>query len=60
MGLVLVTFLKSCPAVIVVGLHLKSVKNCGLYFTYDEDVDLFLIFLFNFTSYRKKIVIFLK
>ena len=44
MGLVLVTFLKSCPALIVVGLHLKSAKNCGLHFTYDEDVDL----LFNF------------
>ena len=44
MGLVLVTFLKSCSAWIVVGLHLKSAKNCGLHFAYDEDVDLFKIF----------------
>ena len=44
MGLVLVTFLKSCPAWIVVGLHLKSAKNCDLHFTYDEDVDLLLNF----------------
>ena len=44
MGLVLVTFLKSCPAWIVVGLHLKSAKNCDLRFTYDEDVDLSLTF----------------
>ena len=56
----LVTFLKSCPAWIVVGLHLKSVKNCDLHFTFDGDVDLYLIFLFNFTSYPKKIAIFLK
>ena len=42
MGLVLVTFLKSYLAAIVVGLHLKFAKNCGLYFTYDEDVDLLL------------------
>ena len=41
MGLVLVTFLKSSPAWIVLGLHLKSAKNCGVHFTYDEDVDLF-------------------
>ena len=60
MGLVLVTFLKSCPAWTVVGVHLKPTKNCGLHFTYDEDVDLFKIFLFNFTSYPKKIAIFLK
>ena len=45
MGLVLVTFLKSCPAWIVVGLHLKSAKNCDLYFIYDEDVDLLLNFV---------------
>ena len=44
MGLVLVTFFKSCPAWILVRLHLKSTKNCGLHFTYDEDVDRF----FNF------------
>ena len=44
MGLVLVTFLKSCPAWIVVGVHLESAKNCGFHFTYDEDVDLFLNF----------------
>ena len=44
MGLVLVTFLKSCPARIVVGLHLKSAKIFDLHFTYDEDVDLLLIF----------------
>ena len=62
MGLVLATFLKSCPACIVtvVGLHLKSAKNCGLHFNYDEDVDIFLIFLFNFTSYPTKIANFLK
>ena len=42
MDLVLLTFLKSCPAWIVVGLHLKSAKNCGLHFAYDENVDLFL------------------
>ena len=61
MSLVLVTFLKSCPAWIVVGLHIKSAKNCDLQFTYDEDVDLLLkIFLFNFTSYSNKITIFLK
>ena len=41
MGLVLVTFLKSCPVWIVVGLHLKSAKNCGLHFTYDKDADRF-------------------
>ena len=43
MGLVLATFLKSCPACIVtvVGLYLKSAKNCGLHFNYDGDVDLF-------------------
>ena len=43
MGLVLAPFLKSWSAwiVAVVGLHLKSAKNCGLHFTYDEDVDLF-------------------
>ena len=43
MGLVLATFLKSCPTwiVTIVGLHLKSAKNCGLHFTYDEEVDLF-------------------
>ena len=44
MGMVLVTFLKSCPAWIVVDLHLKFAKNCDLRFTYDEDVD----FLLNF------------
>ena len=44
MGLLKVSFLKSCPAWIVIGLHLKSAKNCGLHFTYDEDVDLCLNF----------------
>ena len=46
MGLVLVTFLKSCPACIVVGLHRKSAKNCDLHFTYDEDVDLSFTFFY--------------
>ena len=45
MGLALVTFLKSCPAWIVVGFHLKSAKNCGIHFTYDKDVDLVFNFL---------------
>ena len=44
MGLVLVTFLKSCPAWNVVDFHLKSAKNCDLHFTYDEDIDLLLSF----------------
>ena len=44
MGLVLVSFLKSGPTWIVVGLHLKSAKNCDLHVTYDEDVDLLLHF----------------
>ena len=44
MGLVLVTFLKSCPARNVIDFHLKSAKNCDLHFTYDEDNDLLLNF----------------
>ena len=59
MGLVLVTFLKSCPAWIVIGLHFKSAKNCGIHFTYDEDVDLFLIFFYLTSPHiRKKLQFF--
>ena len=59
MGLVLVTFLKSCPAWIVVGFHLKSSKNCGLDFAYDGNVDLFFKFFYLTSPHiRKKLQFF--
>ena len=40
-------------------LHLKSAKNCGLHFTFDEDVDLCLNFFYLSPSYiRKKLQFF--